>query len=95
MTLIHNKRKHYFLGGLLILLLLLGLVGTFLHMNTYQPTSSAKQASQHATVTKNVTTFKAKNSKLTLVFYTVGLSTDTVGIRRGIRGGMYAVVILL
>lgn len=73
MTLIHNKRKHYFLGGLLILVLLLGLVGTFLHMNTYQPTSSAKQASQHATVTKNVTTFKAKNSKLTLVFYPGGL----------------------
>lgn len=73
MTLIHNKRKHYFLGGLLILVLLLGLVGTFLHMNTYQPTSSAKQASQHATIIKNVTTFKAKNSKLTLVFYPGGL----------------------
>lgn len=73
MTPISNKRKHYFLGGLLILVLLLGLAGAFLHINTYQPTSSAKQASQHATVTKNVTTFKAKNSKLTLVFYPGGL----------------------
>lgn len=73
MTPIRNKRKYYFLGVLLILVLLLGLAGAFLHMNTYQPTSSAKQASQHATVTKNVTTFKAKNSKLTLVFYPGGL----------------------
>ena len=38
-----------------------------------QPTASANQASQAATVSKNVTTFKAKNSKLTVVFYPGGL----------------------
>lgn len=67
------KRKRYLWGGLLTLAILIGLAGVALHLKTYQPTASANQASQAATASKNVTTFKAKNSKLTVVFYPGGL----------------------
>ena len=68
-----SKSKHYLWGGLLTLAILIGLAGIILHVKTYQPTASANQASQAATVTQNVTTFKAKNSRLTVVFYPGGL----------------------
>lgn len=67
------KRKRYLWGCLLTLAVLIGLAGITLHVKTYQPTASANQASQTATVSKNVTTFKVKNSKLTVVFYPGGL----------------------
>ena len=67
------KRKRYLWGGLLTLAILIGLAGITLHLKTYQPTASANHASQAATVTQNVTTFKAKNSRLTVVFYPGGL----------------------
>ena len=68
-----SKSKRYLWGGLLTLAILIGLAGIILHVKTYQPTASANQASQAATVTQNVTTFKAKNSRLTVVFYPGGL----------------------
>lgn len=68
-----SKSKRYLWGGLLTLAILIGLAGIILHVKTYQPTASANQASQAATVTQNVTTFKAKDSKLTVVFYPGGL----------------------
>ena len=67
------KRKRYLRGCLLTLVIMIGLAGVTLYVKTYQPTASANQASQAATVTKNVTTFKAQNSKLTVVFYPGGL----------------------
>lgn len=46
-----------------------------MHFSTYQPSSSANQAAQVAQQDNKVTTFKAKHSKLAVVFYPGALVT--------------------
>ena len=43
--------------------------GAHLHHATYRPTTTTLQAVRSAHTTKDVTTFKAKHSRLTVIFY--------------------------
>lgn len=47
----------------------------YMHFSAYQPSSSANQAAQFAKQNSKETVFKAKNSKLTVIFYPGALVT--------------------
>lgn len=65
----HYRLKHIWKILVLILGLIIGIGGAYLHHATYRPTTTAQQAVRSAHTTKDVTTFKAKHSRLTVVFY--------------------------
>ena len=65
----HYRLKHIWKILVLILGLIIGIGGAYLHLATYRPTTTAQQAVRSAHTTKDVTTFKAKYSRLTVVFY--------------------------
>lgn len=52
----------------IIVVVAVALVG-YLHFSAYQPSSSAQRAAQTAQRSNQATVFKAKNNKLTVVFY--------------------------
>lgn len=60
----------WFIG--IILVLLIGL-SAYVHFSTYQPSADAKIAAKNATHTNNVTVFKAKKNKMTVIFYSGAL----------------------
>lgn len=64
------KRSKKIIWSILLLIVIL-VVATvsYLHFSTYQPSHQAQIASQVATETNEVTTFKAKHNKMTVIFY--------------------------
>lgn len=67
------KKFLVWLIGIIVVVMIAG--ATYLHFSAYQPTSNAERAAQTADITHNTTTFKAKNSKMTVVFYPGALVT--------------------
>lgn len=61
------------LVGIIVVVMIAG--ATYLHFSAYQPTSSAEHTAQTADITNNTTTFKAKDSKMTVIFYPGALVT--------------------
>lgn len=56
----------------IILVVLIG-ISAYVHFSTYQPSVNAKISAKSATHTKNVTVFKAKKNKMTVIFYSGAL----------------------
>lgn len=67
------KKILLWLVGISVVVIIAG--ATYLHFSAYQPTSSAEHAAQTANITNNTTTFKSKDSKMTVIFYPGALVT--------------------
>lgn len=68
-----KKFKKFILWLVEIIAVLLIGVSAYVHFSTYQPSTDAKIAAKSATHANNVTTFKAKNNKMTVIFYSGAL----------------------
>lgn len=70
-----KKAKKLLLWIISLIIILVVAAGCYLHFAAYQPSSAAKKAAQSATITNTATTFKAKHSQMTVIFYPGALVT--------------------
>lgn len=67
------KKALLWILGVILVIAIAGI--SYLHFSAYQPSTQANQAAQNAIVNTEVTTFKAKRNKMTVIFYPGALVT--------------------